>query len=171
MKSSPSQPRRIMFVCLGNHCRSPLAHGYFQYLLKNHDLDREIEVVSSGTSGWHLGERPDIRVCQVAEKHGFSLRHIRGQKIIKDDLETCELIVVMDRSNLRDVRALDVHHQYTDKVKLLRPFDPESTQDEVPDPYYSGIFEEVYTIVSQACDALLIHLTDFPQKSDAELKD
>ncbi len=144
-----------MFVCLGNHCRSPLAHGYFQFLVKKHHLEREIEVASSGTSGWHLGELPDSRVCRVAEKHGFTLRHIRGQQITKQDLEDCELILVMDRSNLRDVLALDERGRYADKVKLLRTFDPESTQDEVPDPYYTGIFEEVYLIVSQACDALL----------------
>ncbi len=168
MKSSPPPPRRIMFVCLGNHCRSPLAHGYFQYLLKKHGLEDEIEVDSSGTSGWHLGERPDSRVCHVAEKHGFSLRHIRGQKISRNDLETCELILVMDRSNLRDVLALDPHHQYADKIRLLRPFDTESTQDEVPDPYYSGIFEEVYTIVSRACDALLVYLTDSHQTSESD---
>ena len=144
-----------MFVCLGNHCRSPLAHGYFQYLLKQHHLEHEIEVASSGTSGWHLRELPDSRVCRVAEKHGFTLRHIRGQKITKQDIEDCELILVMDRSNLRDVLALDERGRYADKVKLLRTFDPESMQDEVPDPYYTGIFEEVYLIVSQACDALL----------------
>ncbi len=155
MKVPYQKPRRIMFVCLGNHCRSPLAHGYFQHLLKKHHLEREIEVASSGTSGWHLGELPDSRVCQVAERHGFTLRHIRGQKITKQDLEDCELILVMDRSNLRDVLALDERGRYADKVKLLRTFDPESMQDEVPDPYYTGIFEEVYLIVSQACDALL----------------
>ncbi|MXW14628.1 MAG: hypothetical protein F4Y81_09205 [Rhodothermaceae bacterium] len=65
MKVPYQNPRRIMFVCLGNHCRSPLAHGYFQYLLKKHNLEGEIEVSSSGTSGWHLGEFPDRRVCQV----------------------------------------------------------------------------------------------------------
>ncbi|MCY3594172.1 MAG: low molecular weight phosphotyrosine protein phosphatase [Rhodothermaceae bacterium] len=155
MKVPYQKPRRIMFVCLGNHCRSPLAHGYFQYLLKKHNLEGEIEVASSGTSGWHLGELPDRRVCQVAEKHGFTLRHIRGRKITKQDLEECELILVMDRSNLRDVLALDEQGRYADKVKLLRTFDPISMHDEVPDPYYTGIFEEVYQIVSQACDALL----------------
>lgn len=144
-----------MFVCLGNHCRSPLAHGYFEHLLKKHHLENEFEVVSSGTSGWHLGELPDPRVCRVAEQHGFSLNHIRGQKIGQYDFEDCELIVVMDRSNLRDVLAIDWQNLYTDKVKLLRTFDPESDDDDVPDPYYSGIFEEVYRIVSQACDALL----------------
>ncbi len=155
MNSPDQKSRRIMFVCLGNHCRSPLAHGYFQHLLKRHGLEHEIKVESSGTSGWHLGELPDSRVCRVAEKHGFTLTHIRGQKITRQDLEECELILVMDRSNLRDVLALDEQGHYADKVKLLRTFDPESVQDEIPDPYYTGIFEEVYMIVSQACDALL----------------
>jgi len=118
--------------------------------------------MSSGTSGWHLGELPDSRVCQVAEKYGFSLRHIRGRKITRNDLATCDLILVMDRSNLRDVLLLDDGDQYAEKVKLLRTFDSESSQDEIPDPYYSGIFEEVYTIVSRACDALLEHINDKP---------
>ena len=162
METFPKKRRRIMFVCLGNHCRSPLAHGYFQHLIEKHQLENKIEVASSGTSDWHLNEPPDPRVCRVAEKYGFTLRHIRGQKITKDDLETSELVLVMDRSNLNDVLALDVEGRYTEKVKLLRSFDSESTQHEVPDPYYSGIFEEVYTIVSQACDALLDQIKDRP---------
>ncbi|MCY4158496.1 MAG: low molecular weight phosphotyrosine protein phosphatase [Bacteroidetes bacterium] len=162
MKAPKKKPRRIMFVCLGNHCRSPLAHGYFQHLLKKYHLENEIEVVSSGTSGWHLGELPDSRVCRVAEKYGFSLRHIRGSKITRGDLKDCELILVMDHSNLRDVLLLDDQGQYAEKIKLLRTFDPESSQDEVPDPYYSGIFEEVYMIVSRACDALFEHIRSKP---------
>ena len=144
-----------MFVCLGNHCRSPLAHGYFQHLLEKHGLEDDVEVASSGTSGWHIGEAPDSRICWVARRHGFGLDHIRGQKITKADLRTCDLILVMDRSNLRDVLSLDRNSHYTDKVRLLRTFDPSSVDDEIPDPYYSGIFEEVYTIVSRACDSLL----------------
>ena len=144
-----------MFVCLGNHCRSPLAHGYFQNLVEKHGLEDDIEVASSGTSGWHIGEAPDSRVCWVARRHGFDLDHIRGQKIRKADLRTCDLILVMDRSNLRDVLLLDRDGRYTEKVRLLRTFDPSSVDDEIPDPYFSGIFEEVYTIVSRACDSLL----------------
>lgn len=144
-----------MFVCLGNHCRSPLAHGYFQYLLEKHGLDDDIEVASSGTSGWHIGESPDSRVCRVARRHGVGLDHIRGQKITRADLRTCDLILVMDRANLRDVLSLDRDGRYTEKVRLLRTFDPSSVDDEIPDPYYSGIFDEVYTIVSRACDSLL----------------
>ena len=144
-----------MFVCLGNHCRSPLAHGYFQNLVEKHGLEDDIEVASSGTSGWHIGEAPDSRVCWVARRHGVGLDHIRGQKITKADLRTCDLILVMDRSNLRDVLLLDRDGRYTEKVRLLRTFDPSSVDDEIPDPYYSGIFEEVYTIVSRACDSLL----------------
>ncbi|MDE2771534.1 MAG: low molecular weight phosphotyrosine protein phosphatase [Bacteroidota bacterium] len=144
-----------MFVCLGNHCRSPLAHGYFQNLVEKHGLEDYIEVVSSGTSGWHIGEAPDSRICWVARRHGFGLDHIRGQKITKADLRTCDLILVMDRSNLRDVHSLDRDGRYTEKVRLLRTFDLSSVDDEIPDPYYSGIFEEVYEIVSRACDSLL----------------
>ncbi|MXW82705.1 MAG: low molecular weight phosphotyrosine protein phosphatase [Rhodothermaceae bacterium] len=155
MLSSSKKPKRIMFVCLGNHCRSPLAHGYFQNLVEKHGLQDEIEVASSGTSGWHIGEAPDSRICWVARRHGVRLNHIRGQKITKADLRTCDLILVMDRSNLRDVLLLDRDGRFTEKVRLLRTFDPSSVDDEIPDPYYSGIFEEVYTIVSRACDSLL----------------
>ncbi len=153
-----------MFVCLGNHCRSPLAHGYFEHLLKNHGLEDQMKVLSSGTSGWHLGELPDSRACQVAEKHGFSLSHIKGQKITKHDLETCDMILVMDRSNLRDVLALDTNRDFGDKIKLFRLFDPDSTKEEVPDPYYSNTFESVYAIIRRTCDALLLHLTGQDEK-------
>ena len=144
-----------MFVCLGNHCRSPLAHGYFQNLVEKHGLQDDVAVASSGTSGWHIGEAPDSRICWVARRHGVRLDHIRGRKITKADLRTCDFILVMDRSNLRDVLLLDRDGRYTEKVRLLRTFDPSSVDDEIPDPYYSGIFEEVYTIVSRACDSLL----------------
>lgn len=153
-----SDPTRIMFVCLGNHCRSPLAHGYFEHILKKYGIEHKILVDSSGTSSWHVGDLPDSRVRKVAEKNGFTLRHIRGKNITEQDLKIYDLILVMDQSNLRDVLALDREGRYVEKVKLLRTFDPESALDEIPDPYYSGIFEEVYVIVSQACDALLKHL-------------
>ena len=100
------KPKRIMFVCLGNHCRSPLAHGYFQHLVEKHGLEDDIEVASSGTSGWHLGEAPDSRVvgCKTTRCRPGSYR---GQKITNADLRTSDLILVMDRSNLRDVLSLD----------------------------------------------------------------
>ena len=160
MKSSSDTRRRIMFVCLGNHCRSPLAHGYFQHLLNLHQMNDQIEVISSGTSGWHLGDPPDSRVCQVARNHGIPLDHLRGRKLTIHDLKICDLILVMDRNNLKDVLALDPEGRYADKVKLLRTFDPASAEDEIPDPYYSGIFEEVHTIVTRACDALLQKIKD-----------
>ncbi len=164
MIDSPLEPRHIMFVCLGNHCRSPLAHGYFEHLLEKYDLGNQIKVSSSGTSDWHIGELPDPRVLRVAEKNGISLHHIRGQKITNKDLETCELILVMDRSNLRDVLKLDVEGRHAHKVKLLRTFDSKSNRSEVPDPYYTDTFDEAYTIVSQACDALFEQITNQKMK-------
>ena len=149
-----------MFVCLGNHCRSPLAHGYFEHLLKKHSLDAEIKVTSSGTCSWHLGDPPDPRMCSVAEKHGFSLDHIRGKAITESDLKTCDLILVMDKSNLKDVLQMDPQGLFEEKIKLLRTFDLDSDETEIPDPYYSGIFDEVYTIVSRSCNALLEQIMD-----------
>ncbi|MDC7222773.1 MAG: low molecular weight phosphotyrosine protein phosphatase [Spirochaetales bacterium] len=148
---------RIMFVCLGNICRSPLAHGIFEQLLKDADLDHAVEVESSGTSGFHRGEKPDPRMTGVAAGHGVSLDHLRSQQFVKEDLERFDLILPMDLENHDHIKRLASHKDQLTKVKLFRDYDPDGKGLEVPDPYYGGPsgFEKVFSIADRTCRSLL----------------
>ena len=146
-----------MFVCLGNICRSPLAHGIFEKLVKDASLDQVIEVESSGTSGYHRGEMPDPRMTGVAASHGVSLDHLRSQQFKKEDLEDFDLILPMDSENKEYIRRMTTNKKHLDKVKMFRDFDPEGKGLEVPDPYYGGPsgFEKVFSIAERTCKSLL----------------
>jgi len=144
-----------MFICTGNICRSPLAHAVFDHLLKMEKLDSLVDVESSGTSAWHVGEQADSRMQQTAAEHGVSLNH-RSQKLLRSDLSDCSLLLTMDRQNLRDTLSLCSSNEERSKIKMFRDYDPEEHGD-VPDPWYGGIegFEEVWNIVYRTSRSLL----------------
>jgi protein-tyrosine phosphatase len=148
---------RIMFVCLGNICRSPLAHGIFEKLLLDADLDGVVDVESSGTSGFHRGEKPDPRMSGVAARHGVSLDHLRSQQFKKEDLENFDLILPMDRENHDHIKRMATSKEQQAKIKLFRDYDPDGKGLEVPDPYYGGSsgFEKVFSIAERTCQSLL----------------
>ena len=158
MSTASVRPVRIMFVCLGNICRSPLAHGVFEHLIRARALVGQFEVASSGTGAWHLGQLPDRRMRSTASKHGVQLDHIRAQEFTPDDLQTYDHIYAMDQGNLYNILSFDHGAQHRDKVTLFRTHDPVGASLDVPDPYYSGRFDEVYAIVSRTCEAILEHL-------------
>jgi protein-tyrosine phosphatase len=151
------QPIRVHFVCLGNICRSPLAHGVFQHLVDEAGLSDRFEIESSGTGSWHIGEPPDRRMQQTAQQHGLSLGSLRARQFGAKDLSDDDHVFVMDKSNLRDVLSLDRKDQYGNKVRLFREFDPEPGDYQVPDPYYGGAhgFENVYAMVERTAQKLL----------------
>lgn len=155
-------PIRIQFVCLGNICRSPLAKAVFRDKVEAAELDDHFEIVSSGTSNYHVGEQADQRMRQTAERHGHSLDAHRASQFSKDDLERFDHVFVMDKSNLRDVLHLDENDEQGGKVRLFREFDPEPGDYQVPDPYHGGRqgFEKVYDIVERTADMLLHRLVD-----------
>jgi protein-tyrosine phosphatase len=153
---------RLLFVCLGNICRSPSAEGVMRALVLEAGLEDRVELDSAGTGGWHVGSPPDERATAAAAARGIALggsaRRVRG-----DDFDDFDLILAMDRSNLSDLRELARSEHQRDKVKLLREFDPasEGVEDlDVPDPYYgaAGGFEEVLDLVHAACSGLLQQL-------------
>ena len=155
---------RILFVCLGNICRSPLAEGVFRKLVASEGRSAEFEIDSAGTGGWHVGERPDGRMRQTASRHGVSLEDIRARKFKRSDLDDFDLILAMDRNNYQDILALARKDQ-TDKVRLFRSFDPEiGGSKDVPDPYYGGPdgFEHVFDIVERTSENLLRSIDDAP---------
>ncbi len=153
---------RVLFVCLGNICRSPLAEAVFRQLVKERGLEAYIEVDSAGTGAWHVGEPPDRRMRVTAERHGVSMEGMVARQISPSDLETADYILVMDKDNLHDVLYHDREGKWGYKVRLFREFDPHPGSYQVPDPYYGGPegFEEVYRIVRRTAEAFLEHLIE-----------
>lgn len=150
----------VLFVCLGNICRSPLAEGVFRHLVAARGLDDRFEIDSAGTGAWHVGERPDARSIQVAASHGVELPGTARQ-VTRDDLERFDVILAMDRENLHALRRMGPATGARARIHLLREFDPDGGDDEVPDPYYGGPggFEDVYQMVRRSCRVLLGKLT------------
>jgi protein-tyrosine phosphatase len=148
---------RLLFVCLGNICRSPTAEGVMRALVAEAGLQERIEVDSAGTGGWHVGESPDGRATAAARRRGIALGGAARQ-VRPGDFEEFDLILAMDQSNLRDLRHHAPDEDAQAKVRLLREFDPAADGDlDVPDPYYGGPggFDEVLDLVQAACAALL----------------
>jgi protein-tyrosine phosphatase len=156
---------KIMFVCLGNICRSPLAHAVFEDCLRRTDpeLAAQIEVESSGTSGYHVGEQADERMRQTARARGVTLDH-RARQFRRADFRTYDLVVAMDRSNAAELRRLAAGDEAAvAKIRLLREFEPDGRRTEdVPDPYYGGErgFQEVFEIAERCCRVLHERIRD-----------
>ena len=151
---------RILFVCMGNICRSPTAEGVMRRLLEEAGLADRVEVESAGTGGWHAGEPPDERATLAARRRGITLAGAARQ-VRAADFRDFDLLIAMDRANLRELLAVAPDEEGAEKVRLLREFDPASSGDlDVPDPYYGGDrgFETVLDLVEAACRGLLDEL-------------
>lgn len=139
---------KILMVCLGNICRSPLAHGIMQALIDRHGLDWQVD--SAGTGNWHVGQAPDRRSIQVAKKYNVDISKQKAQWFRSHLFDEFDRIVVMDRQNYRDVIALADGEEQRRKVSLFLD------EDEVPDPYYdNALFEPVYEMIAQRAEILL----------------
>lgn len=152
---------RVLFVCLGNICRSPLAEGVFRHLVHERGLGDRVRIDSAGTGAWHVGEGPDRRSVAVAREHGIELEGQQARQVTKVDFQTFDLVIAMDRENLQNLRGLPGDDQAD--LHLLREFDPEAVEDlEVPDPYYGGPngFDHVYELVRRSCEVLLDEVED-----------
>ena len=150
-----SRPTSVLFVCLGNICRSPLAEGVFLHLVAESGSSDDVVVDSAGTGAWHVGERPDPRSLEVAERHGIELPG-HARRVTEEDFGRFDRIIAMDRSNLSDLESL--RPADSDAVlELLRDHDPDPGDGEVPDPYYGGDdgFDRVYHMVRRSCEVLL----------------
>ena len=150
---------RILFVCMGNICRSPTAEGVMRALLREEGLEGRIELDSAGTGSWHAGEPPDARAVAAARGRGITLDGAARQ-VSAEDFERFDLLLAMDRDNERELLARAPDEEGRAKVRLLREFDPEAVAAgdlDVPDPYYGGPngFERVLDLVQAACRGLL----------------
>jgi protein-tyrosine phosphatase len=147
---------RILFVCMGNICRSPTAEAVFNTLLQRRKLEHLFEVDSAGTHGYHVGEPPDPRTQRAAAARGYDLSQIRARKVAPQDIEYFDLILAMDKANIDNLRRLTVPELYP-KIHLLMEFARHYDDEEVPDPYY-GLgygFDMVIDMVEDAAEGLL----------------
>lgn len=154
-----SGPVRIIFVCLGNICRSPLAASVFRRQVARAGLSDSFHVDSAGISDYHAGEPPDPRMKETAARHGVAVTG-RARQVRLADVQDADYVIAMDRENRADLHALADGAAAT-PVQLLRAYDPEAFgESDVPDPYYGGPggFEQVYEMVERSCSALLHHI-------------
>ena len=147
---------KILMVCLGNICRSPLAHGIMQDRIGMYHLPWEVD--SAGTGGWHAGEAPDFRSVLEAKKHGLDISKQRARKITPGDFELFDLILTMDAQNYNDVMALTKNETQRSKVKMIMNYLEPGKNMPVPDPYYDGRFALVYEMLEQAVDQMVLQL-------------
>jgi protein-tyrosine phosphatase len=153
------KPYSVLFVCMGNICRSPTAHGVFRRKVIEHGLDAWVQVDSAGTHDYHPGSAPDQRSQTHAGKRGYDLSDLRARQIEEVDFERHDLILVMDMDNL----ALVLHKcppEHRHKVHRLTEFCQRLVAPVVPDPYYGGKsgFEHVLDLIEDACEGLIVHL-------------
>jgi protein-tyrosine phosphatase len=149
---------RVLFVCLGNICRSPTAEAVFRAKVVERGLAGEVEVDSAGTGGWHAGNAPDRRAVAEGERRGMSMSG-RARQVSGSDLRSFDLVIAMDESNRRELLALASDDEIRGRIQLLRDWDPEAAGHDraVPDPYYGGDreFAEMFDIVERACEGLI----------------
>lgn len=165
-------PYKLLFVCLGNICRSPAAENIMNHLIAHANLSEQIICDSAGTASYHIGNPPDERMTITAvKKLGIKLRG-RARQFKKSDFENFDLILAMDQDNYQDILALDLAGKYRNKVRLMCEFCSKYTLKEVPDPYYGGPenFDLVIDLLLDACTGLLQHVSSKSQKGSI-LKD
>ncbi|WP_086932354.1 low molecular weight protein-tyrosine-phosphatase [Agarilytica rhodophyticola] len=157
---SSSKKTSVLFVCLGNICRSPTADGVFQKLVNEAGLTESIEVDSAGTSSWHIGSPPDRRTIQAAKTRNYSLDHLRGRQVMTEDFAAFDYILAMDADNLHELETLKPVN-YQGHLGLFLDFSTQQTYREVPDPYHGGEsgFNLVLDLVEDACHGLLTHIS------------
>ncbi|AJQ95831.1 low molecular weight protein-tyrosine-phosphatase [Gynuella sunshinyii] len=150
---------RVLFICLGNICRSPIAEGVFRALIQERGIDDQFVVDSAGTAGYHVGEGPDERAVRALKGRKVDISDLRARQLQSSDFDEFDYILVADRQNLKDVQTLAGDNCHAE-VRLFLSYDPESKVDEIPDPYYGGSegFETVIDLCKAASEKFLQHI-------------
>lgn len=161
---------QILFVCLGNICRSPLAEALLRKKIEDAGMSEHFFVDSAGTSNYHIGQPADIRTRKNAVLHGIDIIHA-GRQIQSQDLDEFDMIIVMDKSNLRDVKLLVSNKTQESKIKKMRDFDLLAPGEDVPDPWYGGeeSFEEVFRILDRSTEHLFKKLIEWEESYPSSL--
>lgn len=145
---------KILMVCLGNICRSPLAEGIMQHKAQTRNLDWKVD--SAGTGAWHAGERPDSRSIRTGRNHGIDIARQRARQVRQDDFDHFDLILAMDSNNYEDLHGLAQTDEQRSKIAMIMNFLHPGEDRDVPDPYYHNhLFEDVYHMLDAACDAVI----------------
>ena len=147
---------KVLFVCLGNICRSPTAHALFQAAVNKAQLEQRIQIDSAGTGGWHSGSPPDQRAQKTALAHGYDMSHLQARQVHIDDFSSFDYILAMDHQNLQDLKAI-APANYHGVLGLFLTQSGIDRAEEVPDPYYGGDeqFEYAIGLVKEGVDGLL----------------
>jgi protein-tyrosine phosphatase len=147
---------KVLFVCLGNICRSPTAEGVFRHVVIRAGLEDKIEIDSAGTHAYHVGDPPDPRAQLAAKRRGIDLSRLRGRKAVRADIETFDYVLAMDRENHENLLAI-CPEGLESKVQLFMEFAPHRSEREVPDPYFGGAsgFDRVLDMIEEAAAGLL----------------
>lgn len=153
--------KRILFVCLGNICRSPLAEAIFKKKVIERNLQHRFSADSCGTANYHVGDPPDSRTISNALRNNTRIDHI-GRQLAASDLSEFDLVLAMDESNLKNIQRLPGSERFSHKIKLMRAFDSHGLNEPVPDPYYGteSDFQNVFDILDRATDGLLRSLEE-----------
>ncbi len=158
--------KSILFVCLGNICRSPAAEGIFRQLVAQRHLERDFFIDSAGIGSWHIGDLPDARMRRCGARHGYTFDS-RARQLSSDDFDQFDYIIGMDYDNLRDIKAKARRAEDEKKVLLMADFLRHHDSATIPDPYYGGDrdFDHVVELLEDACESLLDWLTGKTQES------
>lgn len=150
---------RILFICMGNICRSPSAEAVFRHLLRTEAPELQLEIDSAGTHDYHLGYPPDTRALRAAKRRGIDMSELRARKLLAEDFERFDLILAMDEQNRQDALAIAPRGRH-ERLRLLLEFAPELDYREIPDPYYGDEigFELVLDLVTEASRGLIAYI-------------
>ena len=151
----------ILFVCMGNICRSPSAEGFFADALNSSSCKDLVSIDSAGTHGYHVGHTPDARAAAMALNFGVDISHLRARKVSVSDFDEYDLIIAMDRDNLEDLQRIQPAGSRA-RLKMMMQYHPEGKPEEVPDPYYGSTeaFYRVFQLIDSAVEGLIFHIAD-----------